>query len=194
MRKTSSWLYGISTGWVALAGLVIFFIFTATVLPSQAAKAEEAAAGAGSPDLSFTYYPAATLYQWADQYGASGRQAYVRARFTFDLAWPVVYTIFLVTSISWTFGRGFPPHSPWRLANLLPLAAVLFDLLENISASLVIARFPLRTAGFDSLAGVFTLLKWFLVFASSAALLVGIFAALASWLRRRQTQPGQKED
>ena len=38
--KLSDWLHKDSTGWVAIAGLVIFFVFTATVLPWQAAQAD----------------------------------------------------------------------------------------------------------------------------------------------------------
>lgn len=185
MVRLSSFFYRISTGWVALAALLIFVVFTATVLPDQAAKAEEAAQGEDTPDLSFSYYSASTLYQWAEAYGQAGRQAYVRARFTFDLAWPLVYTFFLITATSWLFNKGLAAGSRWRPLNLIPLAAMLFDLLENSATSLVIARYPAQTPVVDSLAGVFTLLKWGLVLLSMALVLIGLVAALAAAWRRK---------
>jgi hypothetical protein len=53
MKRYSDWLYTISSAWVTLAALGIFLLFTALVLPSQAASAEMSSGGAGSPDTSF---------------------------------------------------------------------------------------------------------------------------------------------
>ena len=74
---------------VALLALVVFLLFTALVLPAQSAQAEAQFAGVGSPDTSFWYTPD-DLYRMAEAYGAQGRPAYNRARFTFDIAWPLV--------------------------------------------------------------------------------------------------------
>lgn len=104
-QKLSDWLYQVSTGWVALFGLFIFIAFLGWVLPDQAARSEEAyTEGVGSPDSSF-YYTASDLYQIAEAYGAEGREAYVRDRFGFDVIWPLAYTLFLATAVSWLFGK-----------------------------------------------------------------------------------------
>jgi hypothetical protein len=181
LRQLSTVLRRASRGWVALLALAVFLLFSALVLPRQAATAGPAAEEAGSPDLSLYYAPRA-LYRMAEAYGPDGRQAYIRARFTFDIAWPLVYTFFLVTAISWLASRAFPPASPWQLANLAPLGAALFDLLENLSTSLVMWRYPARTPGVDALAPFFTLAKWTFVGASFLLLLA---AALALLLRQR---------
>jgi hypothetical protein len=169
---------------VVLAGLVIFVLFTSLVLPQQSRMAEESADGAGSPDLSL-WYSADVLYAMAEAYGEEGRQAYVRARFTFDLVWPMVYTLFLCTTISWLFRRGFSVASLWQRANLAPLGGALFDYLENVSTSLVMIRYPAQTPVVDGLASLFTLSKWALVGGSFVLLLVGIGVAAWSWGRRR---------
>jgi hypothetical protein len=176
LKHISDRLYQVSTGWVTLAALVIFMAFTALVLPSQAASADEL--GEGTPDLSL-YYSPADLYRFAESYGEQGRRAYVRARFTFDLIWPLVYTFFLATATSWLFARAFRPENPWRLANLVPLAAMLFDFLENLSTSLIMLRYPARTPVIDALAPLFTLVKWLLVGGSFVILLVG--PLIAGW-------------
>ena len=182
VKRISDWLSRVSTGWVALAALIIFLLFTTLVLPQQAVKSEQETGSAISPDTSFFYAPA-DLYRIAESYGEEGRQAYIRARFTFDLAWPLVYTLFLATAISWVFGKAFAPDSPWQQANLAPLVGALFDYLENLSTSLVMLRFPDQRPVVDALAPVFTACKWLLLGASFLLLLGGVVFAAWRWFR-----------
>ena len=51
-------------------------------------------------------YSTSDLYEMAQSYGADGRGLYVKARFTFDLVWPLVYTLFLVTIHQLAFWEG----------------------------------------------------------------------------------------
>jgi hypothetical protein len=183
-KQISDWLCRVSTGWVALAALVIFVLFTALVLPQQASKAAQETASDDSPDTSFFYSPG-DLYRMAESYGELGRQAYVRARFTFDLVWPLVYTLFLATAISWVFGRAFAPDSRWQRANLAPLLGALFDYLENLSTSLVMLRYPAQTAVVDLLAPLCTGLKWGFLGASFLLLIAGIVVAVWRWIKRK---------
>lgn len=182
VKRLSDWLHRISTGWVALSALVVFLLFTALVLPQQALRAEQATGAAESPDTSFSY-AADDLYQMAESYGPEGRVAYTRARFTFDLIWPLVYTAFLVTAISWLYAESFPADSRWQRANLVPVLAALFDVLENLSTSLVMLRYPARTPVVDLLAPLFTSSKWVLVGLSFALLLIGAVAVVWQWVR-----------
>ena len=179
-KRLSNWLYRISSGWVALAALVIFLLFSALVLPRQAARAEEDTGGARSPDMSF-YYSAGDLYQMAEAYGQGGRKAYVTARFTFDLIWPLVYAFFLTTAISWLYRKAFTPAGWWQRANLVPVLGAVFDYLENLSTSVIMLRYPDQTAVIDNLAPVFTLLKWALIGGSFVLLLIGVVAAVWRW-------------
>jgi hypothetical protein len=181
MMRFSHWLQRHSTGRVALAALLIFVAFTALVLPPQS---RSQASEAGTPDLSL-FYSKGDLYRWAEMYGEQGRQDYVSARFTFDVAWPFVYTFFLVSAISWLCAKAFAPGSRWQLANLAPVLGMLFDFLENIATSLVMVRFPQPTPLIDALAGVFTLLKWGCIAASFFLLLAALGVALWRRLLRR---------
>jgi hypothetical protein len=183
-KRISEWMRQVSTGPVTLLALAVFVAFSAWVLPQQAARAAEAAGGAGTPDMSLFYSPG-DLYRWAEAYGASGRQAYVRARFTFDLVFPLVYLFFLATATSWVSGRVFPPDSLWQRANLAPLLGTLFDYSENVSAALVMVRYPERTPVVDLLAPAFTALKWLALGASFVFLAVALAMAARSWARER---------
>lgn len=173
MLKLSRFLYGYSRGWVALAALVLFLVFSALTLPGQSAMAEDYSQGTGSPDTSL-FYNGRELYHMADMYGEEGRAAYLKARWTFDLAFPLVYTFFLVTAISWLLNKALPQDSRWRLLNLVPVAAMILDFLENTATSLVMARFPVPCPPGELLAPIFTPLKWLFVGGSFVLLLVGL--------------------
>jgi len=183
-KRLSNEVQRISGGWVALAALVIFLLFTALVLPAQSSQAKLDSGGAGSPDTSLFYTPA-ELYQLADAYGPTGRAAYLQARITFDLIWPIIYAFFLTTSISWVFGRVLAPTSSLQRANLVPLLGLLFDYLENLSTSLVMLRYPDPTPTFAWLAPLFTLLKWTFVGGSFVVLLLGVLVGTWGWVRKR---------
>lgn len=184
MKKLSAWINTVSTGWVTLIGLVIFLLFTATVLPSQAERAEAYSGEIGSPDTSF-YYSANTLYQFADAYGPEGREAYIRARVTFDVVWPLVYLAFLATSISWAFQKAGRSGDFWARLNLAPVFGLVFDYLENGASIVVMARYPDPTPLLASLAGVFTAFKWSFIGGSFVILAVGLGLAGWGWVRSK---------
>lgn len=183
VARFSDLLHRISTGPVALVATIIFLAFGALVLPAESRGAVEAGRES-SPDTSFFYSPA-ELYQLAEQYGPEGRQMYIRSRWTFDVAFPIVYLSFLVTAISWLMRRGSQPGSPWRRTNIVPVVGALFDFLENSATSLVMGRYPARTPVVDLLAPVFSALKWVFVGGSMVLLVAGIVLALAAIVRRR---------
>ena len=188
--KISTGFLKISTGRLTLACLVLFLIFSALILPDQAARAEVYSGEIGSPDTSL-YYTASDLYRIAEAYGPAGRSAYIRARITFDLIWPLVYLAFLVTAISWLLKHTNLSWERWGRLNLLPVAGTIFDYLENISASIVMGRYPQTTPVIDHLAGVFTLFKWIFIVASFSLLLIIGGMALMRLIKASSKSTGQ---
>ena len=186
MIKTSDKLIKISTGRLCLLALIIFLAFVILVLPGQSARAEENTGASGSPDLSL-FYTVGDLYGWARSYGQAGRTDYIIARFTFDLVWPLVYGFFLVTAISWLVDRVSRLGSPWRITNLVPLLGMLFDYLENVSASIVMARYPAETDWVAWLATLFTPLKWISISLGFLALVSAAIIFLWIKFQRKNT-------
>jgi hypothetical protein len=182
LRRLSQTLVEFSKTRITLATLGIFLIFSAVVLPDQSAAAAAYSGSSGSPDLSLFYSPN-DLYQMAEQYGSAGRVAYVHARFSFDLVFPIVYTLFLATAISWILGIITPEASPWRMLNLVPILGILFDFLENITASIVISRYPALSPISANLAPIFTFLKW--VFVGGSFLILFISGLVSLFARKK---------
>ena len=185
LKKLSNWVQRSSNGRVTLSTFVLFILFTAFVLPGQASRVKIDTGIDRSPDMSFIY-SAKDLYQIAQAYGEQGRAAYIKARFTFDLIWPLVYMVFLTTALSWIYHQAFKPGSFWQLANLVPIFGMLFDYLENIATSIVMARYPTPTIAVDQLAPILTLLKWILVGGSFVLLIIGWVVGISKWVQAKE--------
>ncbi len=182
LNNLSQWLQQKSNGWVTIAILVLFMLFTTFVLPGQASSAKVNTGIDQSPDTSFLY-SVDDLYQIAQAYGEQGRDYYIKARFTFDLIWPLVYMAFLTTTISWSYLRAFKPDSILQKANLTPLLGMLFDYLENIAASIVMGRYPTHTTIIEHLTPIFTLVKWIFVGGSFGLLVFGLVVGILRWVK-----------
>ncbi len=188
-RGITSWLEEKSTGKLTIAGLVLFVLFSVLFLPVQSQQAEAYSQGMGSPDTSLFYTPA-DLYEMANAYGEEGRIAYINARFSFDIAFPILYTFFLTTAISWFSKRVLTQQIGLRSGNVLPLYAFVFDILENISTSMVFKNFPEQSRFWASLAPFCTLVKWIYV-AASFVLLLGLVIGYIIQRIRKLPEPDE---
>ena len=178
LTRLSNWLRQRSTGRIALLALVVFVAFMAVEFSGGETLSEDPVFSVGVPDVSF-YYTAERLYEMAESYGEQGRARYIESARTFDLWWPLVYTFFLATSLSWLTRRLFAEGSLWQRANLVPIIGMLLDYAENISVATVMGRYPEPTPILASLAGILTVLKW--LFVGGAVLLVLALAILLLW-------------
>lgn len=168
----SDWIAKKSTSLVTGSMFILFLVFTVTVLPIQSERAKTQS-GNTSPDMSF-FLTVKELYKIAESYGENGRIAYVWARFTFDLVWPIVYTFFLASGISWLYSRSFVKDSIVQRANLVPVIGMVLDYFENVTASIVMLRYPERTPIIDNATIIATPLKWVFVGGSFLVLLLGL--------------------
>lgn len=136
---------------------IIFLLFTALVLPFISSYTTEIIGVSESPDTSFSFN-LIKLYNIVDSYGNDGRMFYVIMRWTFDIVWPLVYSLFLVSSIAYLSRE---TNCKLGLKPLyFPLLAVLFDLLENINATIIMLLYPKRIDVFGYLLFTSSILKW----------------------------------
>ena len=136
--------------------LIIFAVFTATVLPNEALRGVEA--GLTQSIDTNILYSVEDLYSIIGGYSREVRLAYIYQRFTFDLIWPLVYGLFIVVTTAYLLIK----IKLKRLNSLIyfPFAAVAFDFLENISVSILMFIYPIRINVLALLASLFTTLKW----------------------------------
>lgn len=177
IKKITEVLLKISSTWVMIISLLVMVGFMIFVLPAQAAGAASESGSERSPDTSFIYTPD-DLYQMAEEYGESGRRAYIRARWTFDLIFPLVYTAFLTFGIGWFVQRLSGWGEAWKLTALLPLLGGAFDLLENSATSLAMAAYPSSPGWILIAASIFTPIKWIFVSVSFIPYIIFVLAWL----------------
>ena len=172
--------------------MVLFAVFTAIVLPAQAEAGASYTVRYAAPDTSVWYVPD-DLYAAAEAWGRDGRAAYVHARVTFDVIWPMVNGTFLLTTLAWVWVRGTASGSRWRRVALLPVVAVALDYAENICTATVMARYSARTPVLAELAPLFTAGKWLALPASFMLLAIGVIIALTARWRARSSRPPRSE-
>lgn len=182
MTSLTLWLHKISKGRITLFALLAFVLFSAFILPVQANKTKQYAGNAGIIDTQF-WYSSQNIYDKADSYGEEGRRVYIIDRLSFDLIWPMVYAFFLGTTISYTFRSNFPSESWLQGMNLVPVIAMLFDLLENLGASVIMLAYPGKISWLAQVLPYFTSLKWLLLFGSFILVIMGLVAWLVRKLR-----------
>jgi hypothetical protein len=174
----------LSSPWLFAASIVLFGLFMALVLPGQSAKVTEGTPEGASFDTSFFYTPA-RAFDRAAAHTPEARFAYIVARWSFDLAFPLAYGLFALAG--WAFGlaRLGPSLSARPRLALVALLGLAFDFAENIAATVIMASVPARPLGWAIAASIATPLKWvFVVVGIGGAAALPIAAGIRALVRR----------
>lgn len=125
-----------------------------------------------SPDAYQRGYTSKQVHDFLQNIGSNGRSLYVKTQLTLDVVYPVVYgllfAMLLVVFFCW---------ETTRCVVLLPVATVVFDLLENFSTVFLAKTFTEEhVSDFAKVASIFTQAKWGGVYL--CGLLIGVGAVL----------------
>ena len=191
MTRLSEWVKSIARGWVVIVLLALFMLTTMVVFPLFSRMLQVPKEGVEAIDTQLGYTPA-RLYEIMEDYGETGRRGYAISHLTADLIFPLVYTFFFGTAISYTFRRAFSPHSALQRLNLVPFGLFTVDLVENSLLVILLLSFPARLEGLAWAAGVVTAVKWMFSTAVVLLVLVGLVgwavAAVKKWQGKGQAQ------
>lgn len=143
---------------ILMISSIIFVLFMVIVLPKASTYMENITGTKISPDTNLLYNRD-DLFNIASVYGQEGRDAYIFLRFTFDLVWPIVYFIFLVSFISILI-QELQIKRRYKYLLFLPIFGVIFDFLENIFCVIVMNKYPTELMLFAQIAPIMTLFKW----------------------------------
>lgn len=143
----------------------LFVLFMVIVLPWVSQTSREAGL-LESIDTNFSFN-ALDMFRIIDSYGESGRLFYVIQRWTFDVVWPLVYTLPL-----WLTLRLLP----LKAFQLMPLLAMSFDYVENIVFTILVLVFPVEIIPLAYLGVTLSAIKWtFLIMSTLFSLGVPFF-------------------
>ena len=120
-----------------------------------------------------------------EAYGEQGRIVYRIFALTADIAYPIIYSIFLGLTITFLFRRIFPLESAWQKLNLLPFAAFLFDVLENLGIATLLSTYPQRIIWLAVFTIIVNFIKWICAGGSTLLVLVGLIGWLVVSFRKK---------
>ena len=148
---------------------LVFILFTSIVLPYFASLTTKLIGVSESPDTGFGL-SLSEYYLMRTAYGEYGRKVYVVMRFTFDIVWPVVYTVFLVSTL-------FYLQQQTQILKSIKLhyvafTAVLFDFMENVLAVIFMTTYPNQIDFVVYLLKGSSMIKWGLIVAAFILIII----------------------
>lgn len=168
---------------VPVIGLFLLFNFSNSPIPISNPQLVSISGGEGLLDLKF-FYTAQEAYASLTKYGEAGRSLYknfLAADFIFALCYGIGFSL-LFTRLLKALDQS---ESGWMKFNLLPLAIALADYTENILIYSMLHVYPQPVPVLGTLAGIATLGKQLLVFASLAFLLAGTIVLIMRKIKAR---------
>ncbi|GAB3643744.1 hypothetical protein [Spirosoma arcticum] len=154
--------------------LALYGLFAGYLLP-QAEQRMNALAGKalGPIDLTFGINPERTLRMVAD-YGPAGRAYYATTEMTLDVAYPLIYSLLFAVLLTMLYRTAPALHR----IQLLPVAALLLDLLENAMIVTLLNTYPDQSQLVAMVCEVAKLLKWVVAGLLLALVLAGLVRRL----------------
>ncbi len=142
-----------------LLGLVV--VFNVLIMPRLAGDQEVVPI-----DLQFAYTPE-RAYELIDSYSDETRSVYAIGEMTFDVAYPIVYTLFMSVTLMLLY------PNKGRIA-WLPYVVFTADMLENTGIIIMLKNYPSHLNEIAWMTSTFSTLKWTLVFVVAIIILVGL--------------------
>ena len=183
IQRLSNWLVRNAKGWLILLMMGLFFLFNLVIMPNGQKWLGGTTDEVGAIDLTFGASPR-TLFEKVAAYGEQGRLAYRIFALTGDVGYPIVYSIFLGLAISYFFQRTFPAGSWLQRLNLVPFAALVFDILENLGIVGLLSTHPQQFTWLAVLTIIMNVIKWVFAGGSVVLVFIGLFGALVAKLKK----------
>jgi len=177
--KLSGVFHALAKGWLIVVLLAVFVPYILTTIPVL-----KTVPGGDITSLdSQVFYTPDQAFATVGSYGENAHY-WIRIYLTWDLINPVMYALIFSIVISWLFQRSFTSQSVLRRFNILPLAAGLADLLENVSIVIMLSVYPARPVALAWASTIFTVTKMVFFAGSVLLILLGTFKASFNRFRK----------
>ncbi|WP_378410555.1 hypothetical protein [Rhodocytophaga aerolata] len=119
-------------------------------------------------------YSVDQVYTLLKAYGSQSREWYILIELTINTLTPFIYAFLFSFSIILICNKLRVKEQVSKSVFLLPFAALLADLSENICIILMLINYPYKLAMVAKAANIFTYSKWILLMANAALIVAGI--------------------
>lgn len=158
----------------------VFVFFTLIVLPTMSFWMYQVTGTTGSPDTTIDL-SLNTYYSIRHQYEMIGRRLYIVQRYTFDLVWPFVYTIFLLTLLG-TLNRKFKINNKFYF---LPIIAIGLDFVENILSTFFMVLYPKTMDTLLYFLMGTTIIKWIFIVLVTTVLIIELIQIIYIKIKKK---------
>lgn len=180
LARLSNRFRAAASGGLILAVLAAFVVFLAVTLPRLTAVSGDIQ----GLDTRFFYTPQEAFANVA-AYSPAARRTLNIFHLTVDVVNPILYTAFLILLLSWLFRRGFPADSKLQRLNVVPLGALIGDVLENSFITVMMVAYPAQPEWAAWLATVSTMAKFSFLYASFGLVLIGLAGVIRNKVSQR---------
>jgi hypothetical protein len=164
----------------------VFVAFNLLVMGPAYRRVETFSGGVGAIDFLIVYRPE-KVYGMIAAYGEVGRRYYAAITLTLDTIFPLLLAVTFGLTLARVYRREFSREGILHRALLVPVAAMIADLLENVGIATMLLSYPQRLRAVALLASSFSTVKWTAVAAESLLLVIGSVAWLVRVLRGKRS-------
>ncbi len=185
IKSLSEFFYQKATNKNILISAIAYLILGILIMP-RLIPLIEGNSGLKILDIRFGY-TATQVSKLFEAIGALGQKNYLLFTATADMAYPLVYGLFLCLFISYLFEKAFLKTHSYRFLNLLPLFIVISDYVENISIISLLSTYPAISTNLVKIGSFATLFKWGATIFSILIVFLGIFGwSFKSFFQKRK--------
>jgi len=176
--KLLSFMQRLSTGKVVLALIIPTIIVYFTMLLYTIPQVSAYAPGINLFDLSPTGYSFEYAIKLLDTLGSDGRELYLYRQLPLDFIYPGLFAGSCSLLLSWLLLKTQKTNSKLFCFCYIPVAAGLFDYLENIFIVSILASYPNVSQVSISIASLMTIAKSVLTTVFFVLLILGVILNL----------------
>jgi hypothetical protein len=173
IQKISEFFYQKASNKNIIITAISYLLLGILIMPRLTPLIEQNS-GLSILDLRFGY-SSKSATELFDKIGPIGCSNYLKFTATADMAYPLVYGLFLSLFISYLFEKAFRKTYEFRMLNLLPLLIVVADYVENFSIIILLNQHPILSENLVKIASNATLIKWGAVVFSILVVFIGLF-------------------
>lgn len=174
MRKLITFIQNFATGKAVLGFFIPAMVVYAIMLLYTIPRVEQYAPEMRLFDLSPTGYSFVYAIELLRVLGVKGRDLYMYQQLPLDFIYPGLFAVSCCLVLSWLFAKSLNANSKMFFLCFVPVAAGLFDYLENIGIVRMLISYPNVAESLVSITSFLTILKSGFTTAVFVLLLLGV--------------------
>jgi len=173
-------------GWATCRNLLVvwgvFVAFNLVVMGPAYRRIEAFSGGPGAIDFLVVYRPE-KAYDMITAYGDRGRRYYATIALTLDTVFPMLTGLTFSLTLAGVFSHAFSDEGVLHRALLVPMGAMVADILENVGIVTMLMSYPRNLMVIALLASSFSTVKWTAIAAQSLLIVIGLIGWLINTVR-----------